>query len=364
MRTVKFESAGENEKNFAAAIRKNVYDYLKENNLSTKGGAEMWTKAFVMFTIYFAPFVLLMTVPVSAWLAIILVIIMGIGEASIGMSVMHDAAHGAFSRRKWVNSMFASSIVFLGSNLVNWKIQHNLLHHTFTNIDSFDQDIDSKGNLRLSEHSPLKKGHRTQYFHAFFLYGLMTLAKFVTEINQLLLYNKMGLTKEQGYSPTRELIKVITIKLLYLAVIIGLPLFLTDYTWWQVLIGFAIMHLTAGMIMSTVFQMAHVVEGTLQPLPDENGVIKHDWVVHQLMTTSDFARGNAILNWYVGGLNFQIEHHLFTNICHLNYRKIAPVVEQTAKEYGFGYNLKPSLSAAFRSHVQRLKELGRARSMV
>lgn len=133
----------------------------------------------------------------------------------------------------------------------------------------------------------------------------------------------------------------------------------TPFKWWQVLLGFGILHVIAGMIMSTVFQMAHVVEGTKQPLPDINGVIKNEWVVHELSATSDFARNNVFLNWYIGGLNFQIEHHLFPAICHVHYRKIAPIIEKTAHEFGFIYNLKPSFIAAFISHAKRLRVLGK-----
>ena len=86
--------------------------------------------------------------------------------------------------------------------------------------------------------------------------------------------------------------------------------------------------------MSTVFQMAHVVEGAAQPLPDEDSVVHTEWAVHQLRSTSDFGRNNVFLNWYVGGLNFQIEHHLFPNISHVHYRNIAPIVEETARELG------------------------------
>ncbi|HXP51255.1 MAG TPA: fatty acid desaturase, partial [Bacteroidia bacterium] len=128
--------------------------------------------------------------------------------------------------------------------------------------------------------------------------------------------------------------------------------------WWQVLLGFFIMHWVAGCILSTVFQMAHVVEGAEQPMPDKTGIIHQDWAIHELHTTSDFARGNKFLNWYVGGLNFQIEHHLFPQISHVHYKNIAPIVEQTAKEFGLNYNLKPTFRSALASHIRRLKELG------
>jgi linoleoyl-CoA desaturase len=148
--------------------------------------------------------------------------------------------------------------------------------------------------------------------------------------------------------------------LIYASLLIGLPLWLTEYKWYQVVVGFCILHFTAGIIMSTIFQMAHVVEGAQQPLPDEHGVIHNEWETHQLLTTSDFARNNLFLNWYVGGLNFQIEHHLFPNTCHLHYRKIAPIVQQVASEYGIPYNLKPTFTIAFLSHAKRLKDLGRS----
>ena len=144
-------------------------------------------------------------------------------------------------------------------------------------------------------------------------------------------------------NPTLELIKLITIKIIYLAIIIGLPLLLTSFSFWQILIGFIILHVTAGMIMTTVFQMAHVVEGTHQPLPIKNNLIPHEWMIHELRTTSDFGRKNGLFSWYIGGLDFQIEHHLFQNISHVQYPKIANIVKQTAEEFGFTYNLKPTM---------------------
>ncbi|MBI3135169.1 MAG: acyl-CoA desaturase [Bacteroidetes bacterium] len=358
METVKFISDDPAQKQFALALRKNVNAYFRENNLSTKGDARMWIKAVLMIAAYITPLVILLTIPMSGVYAILLVVLMGIGEAGIGMGVMHDASHGAFSTKDRVNKLFSYTLFLLGSNTFNWKIQHNILHHSFTNIHGFDQDIETKAVIRLSDHSPYKKGYRFQYLYAYFFYGLMTLSKLITDIGQLREFNQKGITAEQGKKPGMEVLKLVLTKIIYLAVAFALPVLFTDFTWWQILIGFGIMHVTAGIIMSTIFQMAHVVEGTEQPLPDENGVIKNESVVHQLRTTSDFARNNRLLSWYAGGLNFQIEHHLYPNMCHIHYHKIAPIVEKTAKEFGIVYNLKPSLYAAFRSHAKRLKELG------
>jgi linoleoyl-CoA desaturase len=186
----------------------------------------------------------------------------------------------------------------------------------------------------------------------------MTLSKIVLDVVQLFQYNKSGLTKQQKANPRKEMAILLISKTLYFLVFIGVPLWLSSFLWWEIVIGFIIVHFTAGIIMSTVFQMAHVVEGAQQPLPDASGTIPHEWMVHQLHCTSDFAPKNRILGWYIGGLNYQIEHHLFPNISHIHYRKIAPIVQTTATKFGIFYNVKPTFVSALSSHINRLKELG------
>ncbi len=359
MKTIRFLSNDERERQFALAVRKNVTGYFKDKGISPKGNFSLAVQSISMLAIYIVPFLIILTVPVGPWMAILLVVIMGIGMAGVGMCVMHDGVHGAFSKKEWINKLAGATMFLLGSTVVNWKIQHNVLHHTYTNIEGHDEDIAVRGPIRLSEHSPLRKVHRFQYFHAFLFYGLMTLFKLVKDFSQLARYNREGLTLQQHINPAMEYTKMVIVKSLYLFVLIGLPILVTAFSWWQVLIGFFIMHWVGGCIMSAIFQMAHVVEGALQPLPNAEGIIAREWAVHELQATSDFARNNVFLNWYAGGLNFQIEHHLFPNICHVHYRSIAPIVEQTAKQFGLVYNLKPSFAAAFQSHVNRLKALGR-----
>lgn len=359
MKTIKFVCSDNRQKQFATAVRKNVNNYFKENQISTKGNLPMVIQTIVMLSVYIIPFVLILTITMSAWIAMLMAVLMGIGMAGIGMCVMHDAVHGSYSHKEWVNKILGGTMYLLGSNVFNWKIQHNYLHHAFTNIEGYDQDIASRGPIRLSQYAPLKKIHRYQYIHAFFFYGLMTISKLTKDFTQLLEYNKAGITRQYHINPGFEYVKMVILKIIYLFVIIGVPILFTPFSWWQILLGFLIMHWTAGCILSTVFQMAHVVEGTEQLLPNTEGVIQREWAVHELRTTSDFARNNLFLNYYVGGLNFQIEHHLFPNICHIHYRKIAPIVEKTAEEFGFMYNLKPTFMNALHSHIRRLKELGK-----
>jgi linoleoyl-CoA desaturase len=129
--------------------------------------------------------------------------------------------------------------------------------------------------------------------------------------------------------------------------------------WGFVLLGFLTMHLTGGGIMAIIFQMAHIAQEADQPLLNAEGNIENEWAIHELLTTVNFSRNNRVLGWYIGGLNFQIEHHLFPNICHVHYRKISPIVERTAKEFGLRYNLKPGFFGAIASHTRMLKVLGK-----
>ena len=359
MAKIKFRKENIKEQEFAQEVRQRVRDYFKENKRSVYANFNMYLKTVVMLGLYLTPFILILSLNLSPLAALALAFLMGIGEAGIGMSVMHDGAHKSYSSKKWVNNLVASSMYLLGSSVFNWKIQHNIKHHTFTNIFNQDPDISVVKVIRFSEHAPLKKFHRFQQIYAFPLYGLMTFVRLFGEISTLLEYNREGISKEHHVNPVGQLIKLIFIKLIYFVLIIGLPVLFTDFAFWQILIGFVVLHLTAGMIMSTVFQMAHVVKGTDQPMPDENQTIHNDWVVHQMRTTSDFGRKNGLLSWYIGGLDFQIEHHLFQNVCHVHYPAIAGIVKSTAEEFKITYNLNSNIFRALSSHYNRLKELGR-----
>ncbi len=359
MKKARFIAQDKQEQQFAAALRKNVNNYFKENGISPKANTAVVFQSINMLALYIIPFLLVLILPMPGWLALLMPIVAGIGLAGIGMCVMHGGAHEAISNRKWINNLLGWTMNLLGNSVFTWKVQHNMLHHTYTNISGMDRDIATKGPIRLSEHAPEGSVHRFQYIHAFFFYGLMTLSMMVKDFSQLFDYRRQGITQKQQVSFGWTLTKMIVIKIVHFSIFIGLPILLTDFAWWQVIIGWFLMHWTGGFILSVIFQLAHVVEGVEQPMPDADGLIENDWVIHEMRTTANFARNNRLLNWYIGGLNFQIEHHIFPNICHIHYPKIAPIVEATAREYGVPYILKPTLWDALVSHARRLKELGR-----
>lgn len=360
MQQVRYQPSARSQQDFAKAVRLNVNAYFKTNELSTKGDARMVVKSLVMLTLYLAPFVLLLTLPITGWAAMGCWLLMGVGMAGIGMCVMHDGVHGSASKKTWVNDMLGGTMYLMGSSVLTWRIQHNGAHHTHTNIDTMDGDLDSRGLLRFSEHAPLKRIHRFQHLHAFFFYGLLTITKLVFDFITLVQFNRDGNTQAQKADPQREMVKLIVVKVVYLAVFIGLPLLFSATSWWELLLGFVVMHFVASVILGTVFQLAHIVEGAEQPLPNADGVVLNDWVIHEMNTTANFARSNRFLTWFTGGLNHQIEHHLFPNVCHVHYSAISVIVERTAHEHGVPYNHKPTFHGALASHVRRMKALGRA----
>ncbi|MCB0769960.1 MAG: acyl-CoA desaturase [Flavobacteriales bacterium] len=359
MSNISYRPQDAQQKDFAKAVRRNVNAFFKEQALSTKGDGPFVVKAMLMLAVYFVPFILVTTIPMSAWWGSTCAVISGVGMAGVGMSVMHDGVHGSASRHTWVNDLMGASMYLMGSSVLTWRIQHNGAHHTHTNIDQVDGDLDSRGLLRFSEHATLKPVHRFQHMHAFFFYGFLTITKLAVDFATLAAFNKDGSTAAQKADPKREMIKLIVLKVVYIAVFIVVPLVFSGFLWWQVLLGFFVMHFVASVILGTVFQLAHIVEGTVQPMPDIQGVIPNDWTVHEMMTTSDFARNSRLLTWFTGGLNHQIEHHLFPHVCHVHYRRIAPIVERTAREHGVPYNNIPTFGAALASHVRRMKQLGR-----
>ncbi|HRH36891.1 MAG TPA: acyl-CoA desaturase [Flavobacteriales bacterium] len=343
---------------FGATVRTRVMAHFKDKGQSFKADGRLLTKTIALLALFLLPLVALLIFSPSAWVAILLYIVMGIGMAGVGMGVMHDGLHGASSRHNWVNELLGGTMYMLGSDAFTWKLQHNGAHHTHTNVDVVDQDIDPPDLLRFSEHAPLWRVHRFQYIYSYFFYGLLTMVKLVNDFFSLARAKKAEHPGHADHKYGRHFVGMAAVKLIHVVMFIGLPLWLTSLTWLPVVLGFVLMHFTCGVILGTVFQLAHVVEGAQQPLPDKDGIIATDWCVHELLTTADFAPRNAFITWFTGGLNFQIEHHLFPYVSHLHYPAIAPIVRSTAEEFGLHYNVKPTFRAAVRSHTRRLKELG------
>ena len=355
---IRFNNAN---RSFYQTAKKRVDDYFKENNISRYGNSTMVIKTIFMFTLYFTPFILLMfNVTENFGLQVLLWVLAGFGMSGIGLSVMHDANHGAYARNAKLNALMCRSMNFVGGYSLNWQLQHNTLHHTYTNIHEHDEDIAPPGFLRFDPHAKYNKVHRFQFLYAWFFYGLMTVMWATTkDFAQLKRYNKMGLLSTKKTTYNKELYLLILNKLFYLSYSLVMPMILMNTHWYLVLAGWLTMHFTCGLILALIFQPAHVVELTEFPLPDEKGSMEDDWASHQLKTTTNFATKSWAFSWFVGGLNFQVEHHLFPNICHVHYKKIAPIIKQTALEFNLPYHSKKTFVGAVSAHAKMLYDLGK-----
>ncbi len=321
----------------------------------------MILKTIVMLSVFCIPLIIISTgVVTSVWALFALYILSGLGMAGIGMGVMHDAIHGSYSKNNSVNKYLGYTMNLIGANDSVWKVQHNVLHHSYTNVQEGDDDINAPFFLRFSPNAKHYWIHRFQHIYVWFFYGLSTLSWVTTkDFVRLNRYRKLGFFQSKS-EYKHVLLKMISWKLLYYSYALILPLIMVPLPVWIILLAFLSMHFVTGLAISIVFQTAHINPDAEFPLPDKAGNIPANWSEHQLATTSNYAPRSRFFSWLIGGLNYQIEHHLFPNISHTHYRKLSPIVAKTAKEFGVTYHVKKTFFAAIRDHVKMLRQLGTA----
>ncbi|HKJ41495.1 MAG TPA: acyl-CoA desaturase [Sunxiuqinia sp.] len=359
-KTIKFPNTENQE--FVIELRKKVLEYFERNGISRYGNTNMVFKTIFMFALFLVPYFLMISgVITSTAILLLLWSIMGFGAAGIGLSVMHDANHHSYSKNQKVNKILSFSLNLLGGFSRTWRYQHNTLHHHYTNIDGFDEDIDAGPILRLSPNKPLQKYHRFQHLYAWFLYGLMTVTwTFDKDFKQLFRYRKEGIVLDRKRSFNSLLTELIVSKVFYYLYILIIPMLVLPISWWMVLVLYLWMHFISGFILTVIFQTAHVMPTSEYPKPDPDGQVENNWAIHQILTTSDYAPKNRLFSWFIGGLNYQVEHHLFPAICHIHYRKISEVVKETAEKYNLPYHVQDTFLKALINHQKMLKTLGRA----
>ncbi len=358
---VKFAHKG-NKDSFYDVVKSRVSDYFSVNHISPYSNSAMYVKTAAMLSMYFLPYLAIVTgiAHISLWLFYPLWLLMGFGIVGIGCSVMHDSNHGAYTENKAVNHFLGSVLNILGGYSLNWKIQHNILHHTYTNIEGLDEDIDAGPVLRMSPDKPLRGFHRFQHIYAWAVYCIMNLYWITVKDYKLLFrYSKNNLLRNQKTTLTKALIELSLLKVVYVGYILVLPIMFSQVAWQHVVLGFVAMHVIAGFSLACIFQPAHVVETSDFSSPTEDRKMENYWALHQVLNTADFAPNNKLVCWFIGGLNFQIEHHLFPHICHVHYPKIAKIVAGVAHEFNIPYQVMPTFRSALVAHGKMLKLLGR-----
>ena len=345
---------------FFPTLKKRVDNYFTERQIKKQGNRKLYIKAFVLLTVYIAPFVLLLTLDLPVIAQLGLWAAMGFALAGIGMSVMHDANHGSFSKNKTINYLMGHTLNLLGGSVCNWKMQHNVLHHTYTNVAEMDEDIDDKLLMRFCPHSERKSYHRFQFIYVIFFYSILTFYWVtIKDFVQYIQYRRHHVFCEERKSHTRKLLQILGLKVVYFFTILYVPIAFIGLPVSVTIGGFLLMHGIAGFILALVFQLAHTVQGTSHPLPNTEGIIENDWAIHQLQTTANFSRKSKWISWYVGGLNFQVEHHLFPYISHVHYPHIAEIVKATAEEFDVPYLESKTFVGAVASHFSFLYDLGK-----
>jgi linoleoyl-CoA desaturase len=288
--------------------------------------------------------------------------VLGFVVAAIGFNIMHDGAHGSFSKYKWVNAVAAFSLNIMGGNSFMWNMKHNVIHHAYTNVEGVDDDIDIQPWMRMSAHQKKYTMHKYQHLYFWFFYSLLYLSWIFLMDYQKYFKGKIGDIRIKRMKIADHIV-FWGFKVLNIAMFMLLPILTLGFINW--LIGFAIFSATTGFVISIVFQLAHTVEHTSFAMPEENtGKIDDEWAIHQLKTTANFATRNKLVTWFVGGLNFQIEHHLFPKISHIHYPAISKIVKQVCQEYGIGYIEYARTRYAIASHVSFLRQMGRASAML
>ena len=344
-------------RDFQKTLNERVVAFLRENQIPGRDVPAMYLKTAVTLGWWLGVYLLLLLGHFPPWINIGLSVFWGLAIASVGFNVVHDANHNGYSDSPFVNKLVSLSAEILGMSGFRWRVKHNIWHHTFTNIAGYDDDVETFGLMRLTPRMPWKPLYRGQFWYFPLVYSMIAF-DFILRDFMMVLVGKSD--ANHVYPKMRVMDQIIFWggKGIFFVIMFVLPMQI--FPWWQVLIGFVIAMITASLVMGIVFQLAHINSATDFPEPVGSPQhIENEWAVHQVETTADFAPRNWLLNFYVGGLNYQIEHHLLPHICHLNYPRLAPIVRKTCEEFGIRYNCYGTWREAFICHLRELRFLGR-----
>jgi linoleoyl-CoA desaturase len=341
---------------FHADLKARVAAYFDHTGREQHGGWAIRFKTAILGAWLLGSYALLLFADVGPGSVALLTISIGLAMAGIGFGVMHDANHGSYSKSPLLNRVMGFSMDMLGASSHIWRHKHNILHHTYTNIAGHDTDIEASAMLRLAPSQPRRRFHRFQHLYIWILYAVFPLKWWFLDDSRELASGRIA---SHSFPPARgwALLLALAGKAAFIGWAFALPLYLHP-TWKLVplwLLGVA----TLGVVTSVVFQLAHCVSRAGFPEADGGGQMEAGWAEHQIATTVDFARGNRVLGWYLGGLNFQVEHHLFPRICHVHYPAVAAIVEETCSEHGVVYSAEPTFWSALASNLRWLREMGR-----
>ena len=345
---------------FFNTLRKRVNDYFKIKHIKQTGNFSLYSKTIVLTIGLVLAYIDLVFIAQPVFVSIIVSCLMGLIMASVGFNVFHDGAHGSYSSSKVINQIMACSLNLMGGSSYIWKQKHNINHHSYTNIEGLDDDIDIKPFFRTNTSQKKYWFHRFQHIYSFILYGLTYLTWVFQNDFTKYFRGKISDHSEMKKMKTSEHIMFWVTKLAYLFTFLIIPAYNVGFV--HMIIGYSIITFICGIVIAFVFQLAHVHEQAefVLPATDDYYEVENEWAIHQLHTTINFDTRNKLVSWFCGGLNFQVEHHLFPKISHVHYPEISKIVKNTCREFNIPYKEFPNTFSAIRSHLHYLKLIGRA----
>jgi linoleoyl-CoA desaturase len=348
-----------NQTTFFKELKEQIDLYFDEKKLDPAGNGRLYIKSAIQMLTAATLYIVLVFFTPIALISIPLSILLGLNLGVIGFNVMHEGGHQSFSRHAWINKASAYSLNMLGGITYFWKIKHNVNHHTFTNIDGMDSDIDAKPFMRMHAEQPRYWFHRFQHIYWVALYGISYIAWVFYEDFEKYFSGRHSANSTPKKLALKEHFIFWITKSMYVAAYIVVPVIMVG--WLPALIGFFIVTFVTGLSISVVFQLAHVVEETQFHSPHGQGEpARQEWAIHQIISTANFATGSRMLHWLLGGLNFQIEHHLFPRISHIHYPQVSRLVKEACRQSNVTYIEYRTMFQALASHLMHLKRLGRA----
>lgn len=332
-----------------------VDGYFARSGQGRGANAAMYRKAAILVVSWIFLQALLVSGVLPAIVAWPLCLLMGVVMAVTGFNIGHDAIHGAFSNKAWINALGARVFDLAGASSFTWSTAHNFVHHTYTNVPGVDHDLDPGPFMVFVEQERPAWIYRFQHVYSFALYFMTHVVwVFKKDFQQLAAPDP----RTNARAPIGKIVDVIAGKLVHFALFLALPLLVSGYAPWQVVVGYFTAIAAAGLTLAVVFQLAHVVEGTAFPRVNAQGRIDDSWAAHQLKTTTNFAADSVFWNFFTGGLNHQVEHHLFYKIAHIHYPALAPLVREVARRHELPYLEFPTFGAALLSHIRTMRRFG------
>jgi linoleoyl-CoA desaturase len=342
---------------FFNALKEKVDTYFKSNNIKETGNYKLYLKTILLSLFAISFYTILVFFTPGIILSLFLCALLGLNLAAIGFNVMHDGAHGSFSTKTWVNELMGYSLNAMGGSVYLWKYKHNVNHHSFTNIEGMDEDIDIKPWIRVHEDQKKHWYHRFQHIYWVGLYSLTYLLWIFVQDFKKYFTGKIGTTPFRKMD-VKEHIIFWASKIIYIGAFIVLPIFTVGLL--ETIIGYLVIAAVTGFVIAVVFQLAHIVEDADFETPTSaNHKVETEWAVHQVQTTANFATKSKVVSWLTGGLNFQVEHHLFPRISHIHYPAVSKLVRETCEQFNIQYLEFPTVLSAVKSHVVHLKQVGR-----